>query len=139
MVENQTEKILEMLNNSSLTSYYISKKTGITAQTIINYRNKTSIPTAANAKLLEYFFRDENAVKNSKNSENVISENSGVVNFGDNAAIDGRNFYSDSPDVLRAQVDVMEERIREKDAQIKEKDAQIRELLEIIKQLGRRE
>ena len=41
--------------------------------------------------------------------------------------IDNRQYYSDSPDVLRAQIELLDERIKEKDAQIKEKDAQIKE------------
>ena len=44
-----------------------------------------------------------------------------------NSPIDNRHYYSDSPDVLRAQVAILDERIKEKDAQIKEKDAQIKE------------
>ena len=54
--------------------------------------------------------------------------------------IDNRQYYSDSPDVLRAQIDKLdliitekEERIKEKDAQIKEKDAQIKALLDILR------
>ena len=31
-----------------------------------------------------------------------------------------RHYYSDSPDVLKAQIDILEERIKEKDSQIKE-------------------
>lgn len=50
-----------------------------------------------------------------------------------NNTIDNRHYYSDSPDVLRAQIELLDERIKEKDAQIKEKDAQIRQLLEILK------
>ena len=57
-----------------------------------------------------------------------------------NNNIDNRHYYSDSPDVLKAQIDLLDERIKEKDAQIKEKDAQIKEkdaqirqLLEILK------
>ncbi|MBQ6155775.1 MAG: hypothetical protein IJK22_04155 [Bacteroidales bacterium] len=34
------------------------------------------------------------------------------------STIDNRHYYSDSPDVLRAQIDVLDERIKEKDAQI---------------------
>ena len=48
---------------------------------------------------------------------------------------DNRQYYSDSPDVLRAQIDLLDERIKEKDAQIKEKDAQIKEKDAQIKQL----
>ena len=45
---------------------------------------------------------------------------------------DNRQYYSDSPDVLRAQIELLDERIKEKDAQIKEKDAQIKQLLDIL-------
>ena len=68
--------------------------------------------------------------------------NSVVINGSNdmtNSTIDNRHYYSDSPDVLRAQIDLLDERIREKeerlkekDAQIKEKDAQIKQLLDII-------
>ena len=63
--------------------------------------------------------------------------NSVVINGSNeikNSTIDNRHYYSDSPDVLRAQIDLLddriqekEERLKEKDAQIKEKDAQIKE------------
>ena len=49
--------------------------------------------------------------------------------------IDNRHYYSDSPDVLRAQIELLDERIKEKDAQIKEKDAQIKEKDAQIKSL----
>ena len=59
----------------------------------------------------------------------VITNESGVLINGDNtnSPIDNRHYYSDSPDVLRAQIELLDERIKEKDAQIKEKDAQIKE------------
>ncbi len=62
-------------------------------------------------------------------SVKVGDNSSGVVVNGDNvhSPIDNRHYYSDSPDVLRAQIDILDERIKEKDAQIKEKDAQIKE------------
>ena len=61
----------------------------------------------------------------------------GVQINGDNtnSPIDNRHYYSDSPDVLRAQIELLDERIKEKDAQIKEKDAQIKEKDAQIKQL----
>ena len=64
----------------------------------------------------------------------VITNESGVLINGDNtnSPIDNRHYYSDSPDVLRAQIELLDERIKEKDAQIKEKDAQIKSLLDII-------
>jgi len=141
VTENQIEKIIKLLLESELTAYYISKKTGISEQTILNYRSKKTYPTEANAKLLEYFFNDSSVNSGKKNSENTITGNNNII--GNNN--DARQFYSDSPDVLRAQIDVLDERIREKDAQIREKDAQIREkdaqiasLHEIIKQLSKK-
>ena len=64
-----------------------------------------------------------------------MRDNSGVIMGSHNSHnnIDNRHYYSDSPDVLKAQIDLLDERIKEKDAQIKEKDAQIRQLLEILK------
>ena len=55
ITENQIEKILDRLMKSDLTAYYIAKKTGISEQTILNYRSKKTYPTESNAKLLEYF------------------------------------------------------------------------------------
>ena len=69
-------------------------------------------------------------------SPESINNNSGAIIRGDNKnspiSIDNRQYYSDSPDVLRAQIEMLDERIKEKDAQIKEKDAQINRLLEIL-------
>ena len=56
----------------------------------------------------------------------IVTGASNVVG-NNNSTIDNRQYYSDSPDVLRAQIDLLDERIKEKDAQIKEKDAQIKE------------
>ena len=68
-----------------------------------------------------------------------ISSNSGsVILSGNNSTgnIDNRQYYSDSPDVLRSQIELLDERIKEKDAQIKEKDAQISRLMGIIERMG---
>jgi len=66
-------------------------------------------------------------------------QNSVLTGDVNNSNIDARQYYSDSPDVLRAQIEekdrLLEEkecRIKEKDAQIKEKDAQIGKLLGIL-------
>ena len=68
---------------------------------------------------------------------NVGGNASGVIVNGNNSnsPIDNRHYYSDSPDVLRAQIDILDERIKEKDAQIKEKDAQINRLLDLLEKL----
>ena len=68
--------------------------------------------------------------------ESSPTSNSGVyINSINHSPIDNRQYYSDSPDVLRAQIEILDERIKEKDAQIKEKDAQIKEKDAQIKQL----
>ena len=61
-------------------------------------------------------------------NQSIIGGVSGTV-----TGIDRRQYYSDSPDVLKAQVELLEERIKEKDSQIKEKDSQINSLLSILK------
>ena len=69
-----------------------------------------------------------------KPNTTVIQNTSGIIVNGNNTNghIDNRQYYSDSPDVLRAQIELLDERIKEKDAQIKEKDAQIKQLLDIL-------
>ena len=73
------------------------------------------------------------------NQVNVGRDASGVIvngnNFHSPIHQDNRQYYSDSPDVLRATIDLLDERIKEKDAQIKEKDAQIKQLLDIVQGL----
>ncbi len=67
------------------------------------------------------------------NAQNMGNVSNSVIVRGNNVhSIDNRHYYSDSPDVLRAQIEILDERIKEKDAQIKEKDAQIKQLLEIL-------
>ena len=132
MTDLKEEKIVETLQKSPLTGYYIAQKTGLTVQSIINYRKKTTVPTRANIKLLEYFFKDENNARIAENSIKASIINGSNVQTGANSSIDARQYYSDSPDVLRAQIDALDTRIKEKDAQIKEKDAQINKLLNIM-------
>ena len=51
----------------------------------------------------------------------TIKGNGNIVGSNINkSTIDNRHYYSDSPDVLKAQIDILEERIKEKDSQIKE-------------------
>ncbi|MBR4488162.1 MAG: helix-turn-helix domain-containing protein [Bacteroidales bacterium] len=112
-----------------------AKLLGVKRQTINNWCNKEDLKGNILTKakfIIDHF--------SAKISETNIS---GVVINGNAKDVDKKNdqrkFYSDSPDVLRAQIEVLDERIKEKDAQIKEKDAQIKEkdaqiskLLEIL-------
>ena len=74
-------------------------------------------------------------------TQGVVND-SGIVIAGQNnisnSSIDNRHYYSDSPDVLKAQIELLDERIKEKDAQIKEKDAQINSLLSILESCSKK-
>ena len=75
---------------------------------------------------------------NAGNGLQVIADhNSGPINA------ENRQYYSDSPDVLRREIEILGEwikekdgQIKEKDGQIKEKDGQIKELLKVVSQLS---
>ena len=116
-----------------------AKLIGVKRQTINNWCLKDELDgkILTKAKYIVDYFSAQ------KDRNSAISNESGVVINGDANDVDinndHRQFYSDSPDVLRAQVDALEERIREKDAQIREKDAQIKDLHEIIKQLSKKD
>ena len=99
-----------------------------------------------------YKLSDENLTKILENAEGwdtSMFTDGATISAGDNSvivqganhvhSIDNRHYYSDSPDVLKAQIELLDRNIKEKDAQIKEKDAQIKEkdaqiktLLEIL-------
>ena len=124
MTDTQKEKILTLLRKRNVTLNKISKATGISNSTLKNYVEGKTIPTPANFSVLEMYF-SQFSEKNSQMQGNV------VVGNDNNGHIDNRQYYSESPDVLRAQIDILEERIKEKDAQIKE-------LLFIIKDLSKK-
>ena len=83
----------------------------------------------------DYLLTGKGNISGTVNGDNTT----GVVIQGQNSLtnspIDNRHYYSDSPDVLKAQIDLLDARIKEKDAQIKEKDAQIKEKDAQIKKL----
>ena len=78
LTDLQIEKILEILKESEITSYRISKDTGITQATLGNYRNGKTIPTQANALILKRYFGINFADKQgnfSENSDSALHEN----------------------------------------------------------------
>ena len=115
---------------------------------ILGY-TESSLSQILNGKvpLSDKFIKKLSSIDSRINEEWITSESgnmlrsnvnySGVQINGNNtnSPIDNRHYYSDSPDVLRAQIELLDERIKEKDAQIKEKDAQIKEKDAQIKQL----
>ncbi len=74
MSDPEIEKILSKLNEMPESAYKIAKATGITEQTILNYRNKKTIPTKANAKLLEYYFKDYEKEKYHNEYSDILIE-----------------------------------------------------------------
>jgi transcriptional regulator with XRE-family HTH domain len=74
------------------------------------------------------------------NNQAIVGDNN--VQTGNNSNVDNRQYYSDSPDVLRAQIaekDLLlkekDERLREKDERLREKDERLREKDEYIAEL----
>lgn len=145
MDKERINTVVNKLKNSKLTSYYIAQKTEITEATIGNYRKGNTSPTAANAKILEYFFSEmEEKNKgiihgsiveaNATTNQSIVGDSN--IQTGDNSKI---NYHNDSIKLLKAQIEEMkkiliekDERIKEKDSQIKEKDSQINKLLLIL-------
>ena len=132
MTDSQIEKILKMLRETKVSLNKISKATGLSNSTLKSYIDGKTKPAKANFSVLETYF-SENFGDFSQNSGNM------VVGNNKNCSIEQKQYYSDSPDVLRATIELLEERIREKDAQIREKDAQISRLLTILEGMSNSE
>ena len=146
-----SNRLAYLIESKSITPYAIWKETGISQATLSNILNgKTKKVSQKNLELLSKYFNINKEWLRSGNGEK--SNNGNQINARDingniTQNVDNRQYYSDSPDVLRAEIDkldrIIEEKearikekdaqIKEKDAQIKEKDAQIKTLLEILK------
>ena len=136
------EIINNLLNYSGLNAKQFAERIGLERPQAIydiqKGKTKTISPGMAN-KILSAFPAINRAWLLSGEGQmlregvSVGAGNSGVIlNGANNNSIDNRHYYSDSPDVLKAQIDILDQRIKEKDAQIKEKDAQIQKLLDIL-------
>jgi hypothetical protein len=143
------ERILQIVAYKQEKKEYFFSKIGMTSANFRGEAKKTPINSTAIENILS-FFPDINPewlltgkgemLRSNKNlsiNQSIIGDN--YVQAGNNTKVDARKYYSDSPDVLRAQIDERdrllqekEARIKEKDAQIKEKDAQINKLLSIL-------
>jgi transcriptional regulator with XRE-family HTH domain len=71
----------------------------------------------------------------SQKNNSVKGSNNLVIQGNENSSIDNRHYYSDSPDVLRAQIEEKDNLLREKDERLREKDEYIQELKETIREL----
>lgn len=123
MTNKEIEIIVEKLINCKLSGYQISKKTEITETTISNYRQRKTIPTKANAKILEYFFKElEN--NNSSKSQSIIGDNNTMA--GSNIDINGN---------INQIISELREQIRNKDRTIDNLMEQINKLMKQIEKL----
>lgn len=110
MTDIEIDEVVNKLIKSPMSSYLIAQKTCITEQTIGNYRKKLTRPTAANAKLLEYFFSG--------------GMGGGQAIIGDNNTMAGSTIQNEDG-----------RRVQELLETIKEKDAVISQLVQANAQL----
>lgn len=138
------QRLLYFIEIQSITKVDFCEKTGISYSNIKGKAQQSELGGEQIAKILEVFSelspdwlllgRGEilrnPANVNSGNGQQVIADhNSGTINA------DNRQYYSDSPDVLRREIEILGEWIKEKDGQIKEKDGQISKLLALLGEL----
>lgn len=124
-------KIDRIIKEKGLKTKEVAEKAAITSVYLSNIKKKSSIDTELLVKIataldvpVSSFFDESIKVEQNFTAGDIT---------GNVVGVDNRHYYSDSPDVLKAQIDILEERIKEKDSQIKEKDSQIKELLNILK------
>ena len=124
-------KLKEFRKTNNITQSELGDYLGIKKSFISSIENgRAKLPEDKFTKLLHNDQGwDVSMLTEEGNQMNIGGNASGVIVNGNNvhSPIDNRQYYSDSPDVLKATIDLLDERIKEKDAQIKEKDAQIKE------------
>lgn len=112
MTDNEINEILKKLRESSLSGYLIAQKTCITETTIGNYRRGKTYPTAANAKLLEYFFMEQSGLIPSPKDSNTKNVEP-IVPYSGN--IDAPNANNEN---INALINILKDTLAEKDRQI---------------------
>jgi hypothetical protein len=80
---------------------------------------------------------ENNVTEHKDTKKNNIKNNKGIIvsEVNNTGNIDNRQYYSDSPDVLRAQIAEKDLLLREKDERLREKDDYIAELKATIREL----
>ena len=130
MDKNFTElrdRLSYLIDSKNITPYAIWKDTGISQATLSNIlKGKTKSISRKNLEILSKYFKIEkewlrSGSGNIYNSGNQINANE--INGNITQTLDNRQYYSDSPDVLRAEIDKLDLIIAEKEERIKEKDA----------------
>jgi len=117
-MENNNLDVKKIREKLGLTQQELADKLLVTLKTVQNWEYGKNIPKGKREILQQL----------------ILGNNYGIIGNGNkNNTFDNRQYYSDSPDVLRHQIDMLEERIKEKDAQIKDQAKQIFELIKKIK------
>jgi transcriptional regulator with XRE-family HTH domain len=130
------KKIKEFRKAFNISQEKFAEMSGVTLRTIQNYESGGVIPKSKYA-IFRKIFEDCGGNQTMDIGNNIVASEGSTVHAP--TSVDNRQYYNDSPDVLRAQINEKEKllqekdaRIKEKDAQIKEKDAQINKLLSIL-------
>jgi transcriptional regulator with XRE-family HTH domain len=133
MAQGVKERLIAFLKNEGLSQAKFERICGFSNGYVNNIRNGIGADKLQTI-LCKFPALNANWLVNGEGEMSAPSQRAGdhsVVignhNHHSSIDIDNRQYYSDSPDVLRAQIELLDERIKEKDAQIKEKDAQIKE------------
>jgi transcriptional regulator with XRE-family HTH domain len=162
------ERFFQILDYYGDTRYKFSRESGVSEAVLSNIFNRKNRPKTEIIEILlnKYKAVDANWLLTGKGDmlstgnnmeQNIHLKGNRNVNSGNNIsgnalmvhAPDNRQYYSDSPDVLRAQIEEKDkliieknnvlrekdERLREKDERLREKDAYILELKETIHEL----
>ena len=129
------KELKKIIRQNGMTHADAAKLFGVTRETVSRWcKSEQDLPVKSQ-KIITSALRTKERNISENNSGNQIQANGDIKNSS--ILQDNRRYYSDSPDVLRAQIDLLDERIKEKDAQIKEKDAQIKELLSIVREMSK--
>jgi transcriptional regulator with XRE-family HTH domain len=140
------KKLREKIKLCGISLREVADLLGISEQNLQNKLNaddiKVSFLVELSKKLnkdINYFLDMPQSIQKNDSGQQIIA--SGNLNKI-TAHNDNRQYYSDSPDVLRAQIEKMDdiirekdERLREKDERLREKDAYIAELKETLREL----
>ncbi|MDR3046114.1 MAG: hypothetical protein LBU51_00685 [Bacteroidales bacterium] len=136
MIDIQVEEILEILQKSTLTNYYIAQKTGFSQSSIGNWREGRVKISPINAKVLQYFFEDEMK----KNTLNTSVEakikgshfgnrsnvgNTGVIQQGISISGNNNSFNPNDVNHLHQLIEQKDQYIIKLRKQIEEKDANL--------------
>ena len=144
----QGKDIIELiLNDLGIKAPTFANSIGLKYQRILDIQSgktKKISSTVADAIIEKYpqyskvwLLTGEGSRTHEDKSANILGNNSGINNSGtinmSHSTIDNRSYYSDSPDVLRAEIDRLDQIIETKEGIIKSQEERIKSQEERIK------